>query len=1248
MRPKKAPKETETLNMNVEPLMKWRPNETVCLQYLSSRLCKPNCTADHTYLLAPEKHFMQSGLTEHSNRESQTNQPHLSPTTPSQHGFNHSQPRSGSGSGLGSRSTSPGVPNGPLDVSELDQKLDRLNIENVTSESTSYRLAAGQRISEYENAPVMLSSKRQSPHPGPAFKVVNGQTPSPGVQLTDFPNEILTQVLSHLHPDSHASVALVSKRFYALVTTPYAWRAAFLRYFPGHDVLDAALKNNDQANGAKSSDRIWSETRFFTRLTALASWRSEYLLRTRLLRSVVRGKPGSVGSSIRSSEKPKRSSAILTYNSKLPWMISNIHAVFGDGKKDSKVIHGTRDMGIATYSDPTTGKIDRMGLDDDFAFQQLDEVFPTQKFWGLDDGHAAVPNVMDVSQPYGMLGGEGFPGGRVYFKANGALRGKYLGQDNLIIDMSPEIPKIPELIEAVSCVWIAKSSNVIQATQSMVGMMSGSTLGIVTTYALGDNFSGVRYSNGDMTARWALSPGVPIVDIKVDDNYSLRRKTLGRVWAVALNALGEVFYLREPPSPPHSKGKIDNMARDAWHNGRTVYWELIESTRRTAQPDEFDKNAVRGSYSPRSPANSMNLSKQQIVAEAKEIEKFFWYKPEHWRKACQGWDMQRKLEVDFAGGDDGAAGEAIFAITIGQAQGERASVRRYVRCGGLVKTPDVSGALTPVAPPVRPPQLNQTNGSSIFASNVESPVVEAARQPDNGVGVGKSAPQDLASAPFSLTSEEWRFTEYPLPIFPNTEISATAIDMSTFAVMAVFEDPLHSKSQTNTPNTPTSKNFTGEIPGRRARFLAVGTDSGAILVWNMRDGVSTNPVRVIQTDSPEISSLALSSLYLVHGGNDGLVQAWDPLASTQEPIRTLNAKSSGRIPRHILHSNPALQHTEFFAVRSISLDPDSTILRGVLAFGTFVRFWTYSSTNQLAGRKRRNRNNHSDVHSGGRMSRDKVNSFIAAETDELWRDQELRQRENERLRKRFGVGGIDGLSEEEALQYVQMISEETFGAEEERRRFGSSVDGSSSTTGSTDTLTTTTEPSVSGGFGDGGARKNLLQPVREDDEFEEQIQRAIRLSLLEGGGNGDGIVGGSGDSSPVDSGENSGEYEFEVKVKVVSKKGKNSKGKGRASLNGGGGNAWASGSGSGTASAGAGGTYQQQQPVDFVFSGEADFVGVDAEDDLALALRLSLEEEEARQRRAKQEEEDALVARGMAEDEFPILEVKGKGKGRAV
>ncbi|KAL2024019.1 hypothetical protein VTK56DRAFT_254 [Thermocarpiscus australiensis] len=1141
---------------------------------------------------------MQSGLIETPNRESQTSTTSLSTPTTTQHGSPRSQSSSpDSRSSLRSRSASRDaqrVGGGAasrvvLDVGQLDQRLGRLNV------AEGRPAAAGKRISDYENA-VISSSPRQNSRPATlGFNVVNGSG-SDGVQLTDFPNEILTQILSHLHPDSHGAVALVSRRFYALVTTPYAWRAAFLRYFEGQDALAAPKKANQQARDVEPSDTIRSEVRYFTRLTSLASWRSEYLLRMRLLRSVARGKPGSIGSSTRSSQSGKKASAVLTYNSKLPWMISNIHADFTGGKKGPKVIHGTADLGVATVSDPTTGRIEKWGLDDPFSFSQLDEVFPNLEFYGVGDGPAAVPNVMDVSQPYGLVGGEGFPGGRVYFKAIGQLRGRYLGHEQLLAEAAPDIPKIPELSDAISAVWIAKSSNVTSTTQSMIGIMAGSTLGVVTSYALGHDSTGPRYADGDMTARWVLSPGVPIIDIKVDDQYNQRRKVLGRVWAVALNALGEVYYLTETPEPPAAKGKAENVVKAAWNAGRTAYWELIEATRRTARPDELDNNAVSGTYSPRSPANSMNLSREQIAAEAREIEKFFRLTPAHFRKVCLGWDMLRRLEVDFAAGDENGSGEAIFVITSGHDDGESASVRRFVKGGSSTETSTPSGALTPLAQP-------GASSRSIFGVKGAAEESESTIQAESsGIGrklstSGSSTPR-LGSSSVKADTEEWRSSECLFKHSPSTEITASAADMSLFAVLAAFEDPLHSGSQAaaaKPPSTPTSKNATGEIPGRRARLLAIGTNTGSIIVWNMRDPAypAVNPVRVIQTESPEITSLAVSALYVVHGGSDSLVQAWDPLASSLEPVRTLNAKSSGRIPRHILHANPALQHANYFAVRAIFLDPDPAILRGVLAFGTFLRFWTYSSTNQAPGRKRRLR--HSDIHGrlASRRHSNTVSSYIAAEEAELRHEEEHRSREIDRLRKRFGVG-LGDLTEEEAIQYAQMISEESFLLDEQRRLSasdtGSAADTgeTASSTGSADTVTP--EPSLSGN----GAAPSVssLPPLGEEtgDDYEAQIQRAIRLSLLDG-------VNDAG-QSPL--GNSSGEYEFQVKTRA--KEGK--KGKKKA------GSPSTSPSDAGTSTFGGkmGHGAEVSNPD----------LGVDVDADLAYALRLSLEEEEARQRRAAQ------------------------------
>ncbi|KAK4208459.1 F-box/WD repeat-containing protein pof10 [Rhypophila decipiens] len=1173
---------------------------------------------------------MHQGLIESSNSEPRTTSIISPSPSTSQHGILRSQPSLSGHDGfqVSDRSLSPETARpssglaGSGQVDHLGRGLGRLSLFNDPDAALrdSPVSAGAQRIADYENA--LITASRQTSRPPVAFQVVKCSGSSGGAQLTDCPNEILTQILSHLHPDSHGAVALVSKRFYALVTTPYAWRAAFLRYFPGQDALGTSSEASHHTWDNDSSDVIRSESRFFSRLTSLATWRSEYLLRTRLLRSIARGKPGGVGTSIRSSQSSKKSSAVLTYNAKLPWLITNIHGSFTGGKKGPRIVHGTADLGMGSTSDPTTGRVEKFGLDDPFSFAQLDEMFPTLAPYGVGDGPAAVPNVMDISQPYGVVGGEGFPGGRAYFKATGELRGRYMNQDPAVIDMVPEIPKIPQLTDAISSVWVAKSPTIPALTQSMIGIFTGSTLGVMTSYSVGHDSTGPRFSSGDMTARWVLSPGVPIIDIKIDDSYSQKRKTLGRVWAVALNALGEVFCLTQTPTPPVVRAKGEEAIRAAWEAGRSVSWELIESTRRTARADEFDKYAVRGTYTPRSSPASMALTKPQVIAEAQEIEKFFRLQPSHFRKVCEAWDMRRKLEVDFADGDEAGAGEAIFVITCGHEQDEPAALRKYVRSKvPLVPAPEIS--LHHTGETVQPSIFGGANPEATAES--QSLSFPDPNSPNISPLVSQPTTPTGSKTPTTWMNE-WRRVEYTFKSSANAKITATAIDTSTYAVLAPFEDPLHFASQDSTVDPPTSakwkKHATGEIPGRRSRLLAVGTNTGSVILWNTRDGTSSDvvyPTRVIQTESPEISSLALSALYLVHGGSDGLVQAWDPLASTLDPIRTLNAKSSGRIPRHILHANPALQHVNYFAVGAIFLDPDPSVLRGVLSFGMFVRFWTYSSTNQAPGRKRRLR--HSDVHGrlATRRSSGAVDSYIAAEEAELRQEQQIRSRELARLRSRFGVG-LGDLTEEEAIRYAEMISEEAFLQEEQKRTSasdtGSSVDfgETDSSTGSIETVTP--EPSLSG---TSPAAGNSLPPLQEetDDDYEAQIQLAIRLSLMEG-------VNEAGQSPPEPS---SGGYEFEVKIKP-----KKEKKKGKRSP-----------STSPSASAGVM-PFGESSRASAYTNGD---VGVDEEDDLALALRLSLMEEETRNHgESRHYDDDASL--GVHGEEFPDLEVKGKRKGKWV
>ncbi|KAI1306956.1 hypothetical protein F5Y03DRAFT_353723 [Xylaria venustula] len=1080
----------------------------------------------------------------------------------------------------------------------LEERLHRLNV-GVHS-PTERRPLAGRRIAEYENALAPSVPRRAL-----GFKVIKRvDNETARVNLDDFPNEILTHILSHLHPDSHASIALVSKRFYSLITTPHAWRMAFQRFFPGQDALVNANNPRGVAWGEEESDIVQSKVRYFTRLTPHASWRSEYLLRTRLLRSLSRGKPGAnsggVGTSTRAIHTGKKAAAVLTYNTKIPSVVTNVHATFKpNGKKPPRVIHGAADLGVVSASDPSVGKVEKWGLDDPFTFSQLDEVMPQIMPYGMGEGPAVMPNVMDVSQPYGLIGGEGFPGGRVFLRPTGEYRGKFLGQETGSIAAYPEIPKIPELSEGICSVWIAKSSSVPTVTRSMVGVVTGSSLGVVTAYALGYDPSGPRYAPGEISTRWVLSPGVPIIALKIDDSYNQKRKALNRVWAVALNALGEVYYLTQPPSPPVSKTKADDSIKLAWHAGRSTYWHLVEATRRQARPDDSGENGVRGSYSPRSPSDTMRLTKDQMIAEAREIEKFSRYLPSHFRKVCYGWDMRRRLEVDFASDDELSAGESFFIVGCALNEDETWTLRRFARTIAYQPHPAATR-----------PQSNgfwpTTSHQSIFGGSGVGSNLQAF--PTLAKPVSSPSSQSPSSSSISTTSkgsDDWIETKFSSKEIGNATITASAVDLSLGALVTSFEDRVNdiSDSSTSGPATPSGQS-PSDIPGRRARLIGLGTNTGRVILWNMRarhtgDGIF--PVRIIETESPEISCLALSALYLVHGGSDGLVQAWDPLASTLDPIRTLNSRSLGRMPRHVLTANLAVSDTRFAAVGAIYLDPDPTILHGIVAFGTFVRYWAYSSSNHGAGRKRRVR--HSDVQGrlNGRRHGGGVKGYIAAEAEELRDEQRHKEQEQARLRSRFGVG-MENLSEEEAIQYAEMMSQESFLLDEQRRistsDTGSTADlDTTSTTGSMDTITP--DPSVIDTSPPNGNTSTAVETISED-EYELHIQTAIRLSLLEG-------IDDFG-RSPKDM--SSGEFDGPITFKQ--KKSKHSSSSSPSSSR----------------------TPMMQHAGS---SSTTAIIPPVTDDDLELALQLSLAEEENRKVKS---------SLGSSEDEFPPLSGDGWGKGK--
>ena len=931
-------------------------------------------------------------------------------------------------------------------------------------------------------------------------------------QLTRSHTEVLTHILSHLPPSSLDSVALVSRRFHGLVTTPHAWRTAFSRFFPGPDALvhssrPAATKNGGQLEHHDEIHR--SEQRVFTRLTAKGSWRSEYILRTRLLRSLARGKPIKAPQRPTSDQSPRSNPAqhyapaSATYRSTLYTNANHLHALFNENsaKRMPRFICGSDELGTACITDPNTRNPDRWGFTDPQSFLQFSQRFPGDAHWGLGAGEVVgAPNVMDLSQPFGLVYGEGSPGGLTYFRSTSEMRGRFLAFS--MAEAAPElgIPNVSASAESVCSVWIAKSSSFLSLTDGLIGILSGTSLGILSAYSMGnDGLRDHRLGRGELTARWAISPGVPIIAIAVDDSYSHARRTRNRVWAVVLNALGEVFCLRDFPNRRVvTRGvQLDGLALDrlAWATGRSVYWTLVESTRRKARLSPYENSPTDDSPLPRSSCDGMNLNKDLLVAETRSIEAYLAHKPHHFRKACEGWDMRRRLEVDFAGDDGRGAGESIFVIGCGLDEEGVASIKRFSRCQIKENHEGIKSGFVTTPPRQASPTL-----TSIFGTAKTAPKDTPSRSSSTGIDHGDGKTDSAAG------EAEWRTTIFSMDGARTEQITATAIDLSRFARLTAFEDALFNPlgvSEDSSPSAaaaplcaPDSPSEPTEVPGQRGRLLAVGTNNGTVLVWNMRTSPANNahlintltPIRVIHSKSPQISSIALTALYLVHGGIDGLVQAWDPLASTLQPIRTLNSRFSNRALRGLVRDR-----TSAVIVGAVCLDTDPTLLRGMIALGSNLRYWSYSSTaaDQYASRKRRlrrsTRGSNSNTEKYMATARGHLNSYIVGEKLELEMEKERRRREADRLAGRFGVGLLGGgESEEELLAYARMLSEEAFAKDEERRRSGS--DGvSDESAGAQSSQTMTPE---------GGSACDMTSPsFASQDDMDEDMIEAIRLSL---------------------------------------------------------------------------------------------------------------------------------------------------------
>jgi F-box associated protein len=924
--------------------------------------------------------------------------------------------------------------------------------------------------------------------------------------------EILVHTFSHLDPATVSSVSLVCKLFYNLVTAPDAWRSAFARYFPGSSVLREKRPKDESVR-----ERIRSSRRLFTRLTAEGRWRDEYVFRGHLLRSLEKGRPLLSKSPSKSSrgDHTQPIGAITLNEGSLKTAITNIDVSFeteglGNGYN---IIMGSWYTGEPRLTDSNVAAEVALGDQRLGQFRHFSNLFPTDLMYGLGSGRLiGCENRMDVSRSYGTILGGGYPGGLIWLRGLTAYTDFLLRPcDTAIRHFLQEhrtlgIPDMMSSRESVTAVWIAKSDAVPSLSEGMVGVLTGTSLGIVSAYSLG--MQGMRDRHikmGELTARWVLSPGVPIIALAIDNEHSLKRQAQNRIWAIALNALGEVFYLTKFPK----RSRLDFPSQvtaeaNAWLAGRTVYWNLVEPTRRAARMN-YDDDTADNAYSPRSSWNGMCLSENQIKGETIELERYFAETPADFRQMCHGWDMQRLLQVDFAGDDENFAGEAVVVATSGYGDGTSAEARRYVRCkvgdDRAQRSASTSGHSTP-----RPAESSQM---SIFGppADLSSPA-PASDLTSSSIHRGFET-----SSEHPGPQEEWRTSVLAASNMLPVHYTIATLDCSRYALTTTSEDsffaPDEDSSDSGSSNGGTMLPDVSLMPGQRARFFALGTDTGAIYIWDVRRSIPRSnlpaspvlPVREIYTESPAITSLALTSLYLVHGGSDGLVQAWDPLASRTDPIRTISGRPTGRFRRAILRSQAtAISNRGFptqvgynqFAAGTIALDSDPTSLRGIVTIGSLVRAWSFRSNNierrlmPRAGRTKRRLRRTSDRNPGLASNRHVSGPVahahhIRRELADMKREQKALDAKKKHLEKRFGVGT---LGEQEALELAMLLSSESFEVESSKNT--SVVATPSRAMSAVDMSSVPVEGTASSAAAVPGTALN------EDDELAEAIRRSLQ------------------------------------------------------------------------------------------------------------------------------------------------------------
>jgi len=228
--------------------------------------------------------------------------------------------------------------------------------------------------------------------------------------------------------------------------------------------------------------------------------------------------------------------------------------------------------------------------------------------------------------------------------------------------------------------------------------------------------------------------------------------------------------------------------------------------------------------------------------------------------------------------------------------------------------------------------------------------------------------------------------------------------------------------------------------GQRARYIAVGTATGSLYVWDVRARASRNSEVVTQflssSDQHGISSGVLPSCDLTvpcTRRDDGLVQAWDPWRPLLDLfglyIHGLVSRSSPSFQAEASYSRESVITTSlqvlFACIQTLRFERQS--FRGTLfdTGRTVLRCDEYKSKQASSRRSHRGSNGSAE---------DNALVIPAAGFDGLhcrratgkYRDRRLRPEEREHLNHRFGLTCLDLRLRAELLAYAQMLAKKTY------------------------------------------------------------------------------------------------------------------------------------------------------------------------------------------------------------------------------